>query len=244
MLQRVMIHRPAVQAEAADRRRADHGAGRHNPGDDHSNPEKDCKNSKIWLCCISPIIFGIVAEICDPGFCHVRRLHSGAGFNRRYFLQRRASLHAAPAPYGAPDGYAQIRSPRLYRGAAGRPRPPSDGCVFQVRCPSCMDICRNKFPPKISRLPATPHAAGCRRNEPHRNRGYEREGRPRLRLITSKVTKSAISWDTESCSAPSTGSASRYRGETLGLWGIRLRQDDARQNDTSPVRAGQREDHI
>lgn len=103
--------------------------------------------------------FGIVAEICD----RVSVMCGG------YILEQGSIDDIF---YSAAHPYTQLllrMVPRMdtprsdplvcIEGPPADPVRLPDGCVFQVRCPSCMDICRNKFPPKISLAPG--HTACC-----------------------------------------------------------------------------------
>ena len=103
--------------------------------------------------------FGIVAEICD----RVSVMCGG------YILEQGSTddIFFSPA-----HPYTQLllrMVPRMDTPTSeplvcieGPPADPTllpTGCVFQPRCPSCMDVCRDKFPPTVILAPG--HTACC-----------------------------------------------------------------------------------
>ena len=103
--------------------------------------------------------FGIVAEICD----RVSVMCGG------YILEQGSTEDIF---YSAAHPYTQLllrMVPRMDTPASAPlvciEGPPADsmalpaGCVFQTRCPSCMDVCRNKVPPNSVLAPG--HTACC-----------------------------------------------------------------------------------
>jgi oligopeptide transport system ATP-binding protein len=103
--------------------------------------------------------FGIVAEICD----RVSVMCGG------YILEQGSTDDIF---YSAVHPYTQLllrMVPRMDTPTSeplvcieGPPADPTllpDGCVFQTRCPSCMDVCRDMFPPNI--ILEAGHTACC-----------------------------------------------------------------------------------
>lgn len=103
--------------------------------------------------------FGIVSEICDrvSVMCGGYILEQGSTDNIFY---------SAAHPYTqlllrmVPRMDTPVSEPLVcIEGPPADPVRPPAGCVFQARCPSCMDVCRYKFPPRISL--ASGHTACC-----------------------------------------------------------------------------------
>jgi oligopeptide transport system ATP-binding protein len=103
--------------------------------------------------------FGIVAEICD----RVSVMCGG------YILEQGSTddiFYSAAHPYTqlllrmVPRMDTPTSDPLVQiEGPPADPMELPEGCVFQTRCPSCMDVCRNKFPPKTILAPG--HTACC-----------------------------------------------------------------------------------
>lgn len=103
--------------------------------------------------------FGIVAEICD----RVSVMCGG------YILEQGSTddiFYSAAHPYTqlllrmVPRMDTPTSDPLVYiEGPAADPTQLPDGCVFQTRCPSCMEVCRGKFPPSVTLAPG--HTACC-----------------------------------------------------------------------------------
>jgi oligopeptide transport system ATP-binding protein len=103
--------------------------------------------------------FGIVAEICD----RVSVMCGG------YILEQGSTddiFYSAAHPYTqlllrmVPRMDTPTSDPLVcIEGPAADPVELPEGCVFQTRCPSCMDICRNKVPPNSVLAPG--HTACC-----------------------------------------------------------------------------------
>ena len=103
--------------------------------------------------------FGIVAEICD----RVSVMCGG------YILEQGSTddiFYSAAHPYTklllrmVPRMDTPISEPLVcIEGPSADPTLLPDGCIFQSRCPSCMDVCRDKLPPETSLAPG--HTACC-----------------------------------------------------------------------------------
>jgi oligopeptide transport system ATP-binding protein len=103
--------------------------------------------------------FGIVAEICD----RVSVMCGG------YILEQGSTddiFYSAAHPYTqlllkmVPRMDTPTSEPLVYiEGPSADPTLLPDSCVFQARCPACMDICRSKIPPKT--ILAPDHTACC-----------------------------------------------------------------------------------
>lgn len=103
--------------------------------------------------------FGIVTEICDRvsvmcGGCILEQGSTDDIFYRAAHPYTQLLLQMVPRMD------TPISDPLVYiEGPPTDPTLLSDGCVFQTRCPSCMEVCRKKFPPKINLAPG--HTACC-----------------------------------------------------------------------------------
>jgi oligopeptide transport system ATP-binding protein len=103
--------------------------------------------------------FGIIAEICD----RVSVMCGG------YILEQGSTediFYNAAHPYTqlllrmVPRMDTPASEPLVYiEGPPANPMGLPDGCVFQTRCPYCMEVCRDKFPPKTALGPG--HTACC-----------------------------------------------------------------------------------
>jgi oligopeptide/dipeptide ABC transporter ATP-binding protein len=103
---------------------------------------------------------GIVAELCDAVtvMCGGYVVEQGSVDDIFYHAAHPYTqmLHKAIPRMG----FASKQPFPTVEGAPLDPLSPPDGCVFNLRCPSCMDICRRSVPPKIS-AGKTGHSAYC-----------------------------------------------------------------------------------
>ena len=172
MRQRVMIAIALVlPAQAADRRRADHGARRHHPGadpgphegpqdqdrrrhhPDHARPRRRRRGGRAGD-----------GHVCGP--------HGGGGAGGRALPQPAAPLHPGPVR-GGPQArlVAERRAepPRRDPRRGAQPEAAHSGCVFASRCALATDLCRQVAPALEPRRRGTgpPATSRRRRRSPH-----------------------------------------------------------------------------
>ena len=103
--------------------------------------------------------FGVVAELCD----RVAVMCGGYIFEQgttEDIFYRAAHPYTRMLHETMPRVDSPSKEPFItIEGAPIDPFSPPGGCVFHPRCQSCMDICRQKLPPKVIVTPD--HSASC-----------------------------------------------------------------------------------
>ena len=161
MRQRVMIAMAlACEPDALDRRRADDGARRHDPGADPRAPEASCGERPAWRVLLITHDLGVVGRRRRARGCDVRRpsggarrrsrsvqsprppLHTGCSRRRRASTCRSPDARATAGDSGhgaarpAPDRRLRVRAalPHASSAAAGEQRPPLEALGRRARC--------------------------------------------------------------------------------------------------------------
>ena len=153
-------HGAVLQPAAADRRRADHRAGRDHPGADRRPGQAAARRNRHGhhLDHARP---GRGRRAGRPRDRDVCRLHRRRGAGQGALRQPAPSLHAGPARLAAAPGCSPRAPPDLHRGPAARSDRPAQG--LPVLCP-LLPIASSTARPKTPRwsrsAPATRSPAG------------------------------------------------------------------------------------
>ena len=221
MRQRAMIAMAlAVRAEAADRRRADDGARRHDPGADPRPAARDRLRAR---------------RRADPHHARPRRRRRHVRARARHVRghvrrDRRAPTRSSRSPRH-PYTYGLLQSiPRLdarrsklqpIKGAPRNMLSRPDNCPFSPRCPNVIQVCIEQLPPLDPLEPG--HRAACFNpvdEDAWRGTARRRRVSADDTLVvgreppasTSRSGAASSSTATSATSAPSTASPSRSSG--------------------------------